>query len=58
MSGTAPGTTGVTPYEWSADLSRRDRVFTPVQPYLDPEATGRGFARKEAYRGLRETGRR
>jgi D-proline reductase (dithiol) PrdB len=47
---TAPGTTVVTPYEWSPDHSWKDRVFTREQPFLDEAATARWLERKEAYR--------
>jgi hypothetical protein len=47
---TAPGTTVVTPYEWSPDHSWKDRVFTREQPFLDEVATARWLERKEAYR--------
>ncbi len=47
---TAPGTTVVTPYEWSADHSWKNRVFTKQQPFLDEAATARWLERKEAYR--------
>jgi hypothetical protein len=53
---TAPAPTAVTPYEWSADHSWKMRVFTPEQPFLDPETTERWLARKAAYRHLRSTG--
>lgn len=47
---TAPGTTIVTPYEWSPDHSWKERVFTKAQPFLDEAATEGWLARKEAYR--------
>ena len=47
---TAPGTTLVTPYEWSSDHSWKERVFTTAQPFLDEAATGKWLARKAAYR--------
>ena len=50
VEATAPGTTRVTPYEWSADHSWKDKVFTKEQPFLDPVATEKWLARKEAYR--------
>ena len=53
---TAPAPTVVTPYEWSADHSWKERVFTAAQPFLDPEATQKWLARKEAYRQLRAAG--
>jgi hypothetical protein len=53
---TAPGTTVVTPYEWSADRSWKDKVFTKEQPFLDPEATREWLERKEQYRALKGTG--
>jgi hypothetical protein len=52
----APGTTVVTPFEWSPDHSWKERVFTQSQPFLDPEATEKWLARKEQYRDLREAG--
>jgi hypothetical protein len=51
-----PGTTVVTPFEWSPDHSWKERVFTKSQPFLDPEATEKWLAGKERYRALRETG--
>jgi len=56
VKATAPGTTVVSPYEWSPDHSWKERVFTKAQPFLDPEATGKWLARKEHYRELREQG--
>ena len=53
----APGTTVVSPYEWSADHSWKERVFTKAQPFLDPAATEKWLARKEHYRELRSQGR-
>lgn len=53
----APGTTVVAPYEWSADHSWKERVFTKAQPFLDPAATEKWLARKEHYRELRNQGR-
>jgi hypothetical protein len=47
---TAPGTTLVAPYEWSADDSWKERVFTKAQPFLDEASTAKWLARKEAYR--------
>ena len=52
-----PGTTVVTPYEWSADHSWKDRIFTKEQPFLDPEATRKWLERKDAYRALKSTGK-
>jgi D-proline reductase (dithiol) PrdB len=52
----APGTTMVTPYEWSSDHSWKDRIFTPAQPFLDPEATEKWLEQKARYRELRATG--
>jgi D-proline reductase (dithiol) PrdB len=57
VTASAPGTTLVTPYEWSADHSWKDRVFTPEQPFLDPEATAKWLAYKQRYRELRAAGR-
>jgi hypothetical protein len=56
VGATAPGTTVVTPYEWSADRSWKDKVFTKEQPFLDPEATREWLERKEQYRALKGTG--
>ena len=56
VSATAPATTMVTPFEWSADHSWKERVFTATQPFLDPEAAEKWLARKEHYRQLRATG--
>jgi len=42
-----PGTTVVTPYEWSTDHSWNDKVFSKAQPFLDPEATSQWLERKE-----------
>ena len=53
----APGTTVVSPFEWSADHSWKERVFTKAQPFLDPAATEKWLARKERYRELRNQGR-
>ena len=53
----APGTTVISPYEWSADHSWKERVFTKAQPFLDPAATEKWLARKEHYRELRNQGR-
>jgi hypothetical protein len=52
----APGTTVATPYEWSADHSWKDTVFTTQQPFLDPEATRKWLERKDKYRALKATG--
>jgi len=56
VSATAPGTTAVTPYEWSPDHTWKERVFTRAQPFLDPEATQKWLTRKTQYRELREQG--
>jgi hypothetical protein len=53
----APGTTRVTPHEWSADHSWKDKVFSKAQPFLDPEATRKWLERKEKYRALKATGK-
>ena len=53
----APGTTVVSPFEWSADHSWKERVFSKAQPFLDPAATEKWLARKEHYRELRNQGR-
>ena len=57
VNATAPGTTVVTPYEWSADHSWKDKVLTKAQPFLDPEATRKWLERKDAYRSLKKAGK-
>jgi hypothetical protein len=57
VSATGPETTVVSPYEWSADHSWKERVFTKAQPFLDPGATEKWLARKERYRELRHEGK-
>ena len=57
VNATTPGTTVVTPYEWSADHSWKDKVFSSEQPFLDPEATRKWLERKDAYRTLKSTGK-
>jgi hypothetical protein len=57
VSAAAPGTTVVTPYEWSADHSWKDKVFSKEQPFLDPEATRKWLERKEKYRALKAAGK-
>jgi len=57
VNATTPGTTAVTPYEWSADHSWKDKVFSSEQPFLDPEATRKWLERKDAYRTLKSTGK-
>ena len=57
VNATAAGTTVVTPYEWSADHSWKDKVLTKAQPFLDPEATRKWLERKETYRALKATGK-
>jgi len=57
VSARTPGTTVVSPEEWSADHSWKERVFTKAQPFLDPEATEKWLARKEHYRELKSQGR-
>ena len=57
VEATAPGTTVVTPYEWSADPSWKDKVLTKEQPFLDPESTKKWLERKEKYRALKATGK-
>ncbi len=57
VNATTPGTTVVTPYEWSADHSWKDKVFSSEQPFLDPEATRKRLERKDAYRALKSTGK-
>ena len=44
-------------YEWSADHSWKDKVFSSEQPFLDPEATRKWLERKDAYRALKSTGK-
>ncbi len=56
VSATAPGTTVVTPYEWSPDHTWKERVFTRAQPFLDAQATEKWLTRKTQYRELREQG--
>jgi hypothetical protein len=53
---TGPGTTVVTPYEWSKDTSWKDKVFTKEQPFLAGEAQERWLQRKQAYRELKAAG--
>jgi D-proline reductase (dithiol) PrdB len=50
VSATEPGTTVVTPYEWSSDTSWKDKVFTKEQPFLTGEAKERWLQRNQAYR--------
>ena len=57
VSATTPGTTVVTRYQWSADHSWKDKVFSSEQPFLDPEATRKWLERKDAYRALKSTGK-
>ena len=57
VTATAPGTTVVAPYEWSADHSWKDKVFSKEQPFLDPEATRKWLERKEKYRALKAAGK-
>ena len=57
VSASVPGTTMVTPYEWSADHSWKDKVFTKEQPFLDPETTRKWLERKEQYRNLKAAGK-
>ena len=57
VNATAPGTTVVTPYEWSADQSWKDKVLTKAQPFLDAEDTRKWLERKEAYRVLKAAGK-
>jgi hypothetical protein len=56
VSATTPGTTVQTPYVWSADVSWKDKVFTPEQPFQDPETTRKWLERKQAYRELKAAG--
>jgi D-proline reductase (dithiol) PrdB len=57
VEATAPGTTVVTPYEWSADHSWKDKIFTKDQPFLDNEATRKWLEAKAKYRALKATGK-
>ncbi len=57
VNATAPGTTVVTPYEWSADRSWKDKILTKAQPFLNPEDTRKWLASKETYRALKATGK-
>jgi hypothetical protein len=54
---TKPGTTVLTPFEWSPDASWKEKVFTPEQPFLDEAATERWLQRKDAYRRERQSGK-
>ena len=56
VSATTPGTTVQTPYVWSANASWKDKVFTPEQPFQDPETTRKWLERKQAYRELKAAG--
>jgi hypothetical protein len=56
VEATGPGTTLVTPYEWSPDHSWKDKVFTKAQPFLDPDAARKWLERKEQYRAMKATG--
>jgi D-proline reductase (dithiol) PrdB len=55
VSATEPGTTVVTPYEWSPDTSWKDKVFTKEQPFLAGEAKERWLQRNQAYRDQKNT---
>ena len=57
VSAPAPGTTVITPHEWSADHSWKDKIFSKEQPFLDSEATKKWLERKDAYRALKATGK-
>jgi hypothetical protein len=57
VTATRPGTTVVTPWEWNADHSWKDKVFTKEQPFLDPETTRKWLERKEEYRNLKAAGK-
>ena len=57
VNATAPGTTVVTPYEWSTDTSWKDKILTKAQPFLNPEDTRTWLASKESYRALKATGK-
>ena len=56
VSATTPATTVQTPYVWSEDTTWKDKVFTPEQPFQDPETTKKWLARKQAYRELKAAG--
>jgi D-proline reductase (dithiol) PrdB len=55
-SATAPGTTVVTPYEWSKDTSWKAKIFTKEQPFLAGEAKEKWLKEKQAYRELKAAG--
>ena len=57
VDATAPGTTVVTPYEWSADSSWKDKILTKEQPFLSPEDTRKWLESKDAYRALKAAGK-
>ncbi len=57
VDATVAGVTVVVPYEWSADHSWKDKVFSKEQPFLDPEATKKWLERKNAYRALKSSGK-
>jgi cystathionine beta-lyase/cystathionine gamma-synthase len=57
VDATDAGVTAVAPYEWSADHSWKDKVFSKEQPFLDPEATRKWLERKDAYRALKSSGK-
>ena len=57
VEATAPATTVVAPYEWSADHSWKDRIFSKEQPFLDSDATRKWLEDKERYRALKATGK-
>ena len=55
VEATVPATTVVAPYEWSADHSWKDKIFSKEQPFLDPDATSKWLEDKERYRALKAT---
>jgi len=57
VEATAPATTVVAPYEWSADHSWKDKIFSKEQPFLDSDATRKWLEDKERYRALKATGK-
>jgi hypothetical protein len=57
VEATAAATTVVAPYEWSADHSWKDRIFSKEQPFLDPDATKKWLENKDRYRALKATGK-
>ena len=52
-----PGTTVVNPHKWSPDQSWKEKIFSREQPFLPEDAKEKWLKRKEAYRGLKATGK-